>query len=421
MSSIPYVSDYYESLGVERDATPEDVKKAFRKAARECHPDVAKDDPDAATRFNKLRQAYETLVDPVKRARYDRSIDRKPGVGGSGGWRPPGGFHFGGGQGATGGHSDRMRGRTNDLNLEDIFSDFGGLGDFGFGTPPKPGARSSTPPPREPGSAPGSGSAHGGGRPEARASSGESAPGRDISLQVDVPARTAEQGGTITLHYPRLRRSDDGGGVYRYNELFDLRILPGTRHGESVRIEKMGDAGVNGGAYGDLVCDIRVVGAEVKWHRGPGSRAEDRPRSGANPPREQPRDDTGRPTAPEDRDPRAEHDPFASEERGPRGARPEAEAPRAASAASEDVRPLPISLSEAILGGRVEVDTPSGRVRVTVPPCTSSGARLRLRGKGPEGRDLYVELKIVVPRTLDDESRRLIERFAELNPDSPRD
>ena len=439
MSSIPYVSDYYESLGVERDATTEDVKKAFRKAARECHPDVAKDDPNAATRFNKLRQAYETLVDPVKRARYDRSIDRKPGVGGTGGWRPPGGFHFGGGgPDISGGHSDRHRGRGNDLNLEDIFGDFGGMGDFGFGTPPKPGARASGPPPAPPGAshgashrgpqvAPGAAGSSGpyasGGRPEARASSGESAPGRDISLQVDVPARTAEQGGTITLHYPRLRRSDDGGGVYRYNELFDLRIAPGTQHGESVRVEKMGDAGVNGGIYGDLVCDIRVVGAEPKWHRGPGSRAADAARGARTPPREQPRDDTGRTAAPEDRDPRGERDPFGSDEAssaGPRSARSEAKA-TGAGAEGEDLRTVPISLSEAILGGRVEVDTPSGRVRVTVPPCTSSGARLRLRGKGVDGRDLYVELRIVVPRTLDEESRRLIERFAELNPDTPRD
>lgn len=443
MSSIPYVSDYYEALGVERDASTEDIKKAFRKAARECHPDVAKDDPDAATRFNKLRQAYETLVDPVKRNRYDRSIDRKPSSGGSGAWRPPGGFHFGGGGGpdVSGGHNDRFRGRSNDLDLEDIFGDFGGMSDFGFGTPPKPGARSTAPPPGGP--PPGAPGASAGGRPEGRTASGEASQGRDISLQVDVPARVAENGGTITLHYPRLRRSDDGGGLYRYNELFDLRIAPGTQHGESVRIEKMGDAGANGGGYGDLVCDIRVVGAEPKWHRGPGSRASAGAGAKSGGPRPQPRDDTGRPQAPEDRDPRGDQDPFSAHERGPRGGRDgqrpdapwagsvraEAEESRggassassASSATSDDVKVVPIAISEALLGGRVEVETASGRVRVTVPPCTSSGARLRLRGKGPEGRDLYVELRIVVPKVLDEESRRLIERFAELNPDSPRD
>ena len=76
---------------------------------------------------------------------------------------------------------------------------------------------------------------------------------------------------------------------------------------------------------------------------------------------------------------------------------------------------------EALLGGRVEVTTPGGRVRLSLPPGTSSGTRLRLRGRGAGGADVYVRVRIVVPKSLDAESRSLIERFAELNPDSPRD
>ena len=77
------------------------------------------------------------------------------------------------------------------------------------------------------------------------------------------------------------------------------------------------------------------------------------------------------------------------------------------------------------MGGRVQLKTPQGNVRLTVPPCTSSGTRLRLKGKGPEGDDgspvdLYVQLRIVTPKTLDDESRKLVEDFAKLNPDDPR-
>ncbi len=375
MSSIPYVADYYETLGVERDASTEEIKKAFRKLARESHPDVAKDDPEAATRFNKLRQAYETLVDPEKRQRYDRSFNRRPAGEGSGTWRPPGGMNFGGVKVNAGGASqDRFRGRGNNLDLEDIFGDFGGMSDFGFGagTPPK--------------SSPGQQSARNLGEPTA---------GRDIVLQVDVPARTAELGGTITLHYPRLRRGDDGVSVYRYNELFDLGIGPGTRHGESLRVEKMGDAGANGGPYGDLVCDVRVVGGETRSHR-KHERAE--PRAHKDEPRAH------------KEEPRAQ---------APREERREPEPPK--SGGADEVRQVDISVSEALLGGRVEVETPGGRVRVTVPPCTSSGARLRLRGKGSGGQDLYVELRIVVPRSLDEESRRLIERFAALNPDTPRE
>jgi DnaJ-class molecular chaperone len=78
---------------------------------------------------------------------------------------------------------------------------------------------------------------------------------------------------------------------------------------------------------------------------------------------------------------------------------------------------VPIGVAEALLGGRIEVETPAGRVRVSIPPCTSSGTRLRLRGKGAGGADVLAELRIVVPKRLDDESRDLIERFAALNPD----
>ncbi|MCA9567807.1 MAG: hypothetical protein KC656_08185, partial [Myxococcales bacterium] len=96
--------------------------------------------------------------------------------------------------------------------------------------------------------------------------------------------------------------------------------------------------------------------------------------------------------------------------------------PRVATAAppgqngGEQTLLLEISVVEALLGGRVELDTPAGKVRLTIPPGTSGGTRMRLKGKGTGGEDLYVEIRIRVPRSLDDESRRLIEEFARLNP-----
>lgn len=81
---------------------------------------------------------------------------------------------------------------------------------------------------------------------------------------------------------------------------------------------------------------------------------------------------------------------------------------------------LPISLTEALLGGRVPVDTPQGRVFLTLRPGTGDGTRLRLRGRSADGGDLYVIPRIVLPRSLDEESIALIERFAELNPYDPR-
>ena len=81
----------------------------------------------------------------------------------------------------------------------------------------------------------------------------------------------------------------------------------------------------------------------------------------------------------------------------------------------------PLSVSEAILGGKVDVRTLDGTlITVTVRPGTSSGARLRIRGKGIAGGDLFIEFKIVVPVPSDNRSRELIEEFARLNPQNPR-
>jgi DnaJ-class molecular chaperone len=82
---------------------------------------------------------------------------------------------------------------------------------------------------------------------------------------------------------------------------------------------------------------------------------------------------------------------------------------------------VPLSLSEAALGTTVDVPTLDGsKLTVKVPPGTSSGARLRLRGKGVSGGDQFIEIKVVVPAAKDDRSRELIEEFARLNPQAPR-
>ncbi len=82
---------------------------------------------------------------------------------------------------------------------------------------------------------------------------------------------------------------------------------------------------------------------------------------------------------------------------------------------------VPISVAEAVLGGKIDVPTLEGtQLTVKVPPGTSSGARLRLRGKGIKGGDQYVEIKIVAPSGIDERSRDLIEEFARRNPQDPR-
>jgi len=366
-SPPPFVGDHYQVLGVEKKASTEDIKKAFRKLARECHPDVAGDDPDAARRFNQVRQSYEVLVDPTRRAAYDRSMERKPYVR-SGSWRMPGGFKPGTTHSSRGGPRRKARREdpANKLNLDDIFGDQGGgAADFGFGRDSRAG-----------GSGPG--------RPRAgQKTSTAPQPGRDVTLQVDVATDIARSGGTVTLRYPRLRRGDDGRTLFRYDELYDLRVPPGTAHGETLRVSRMGDAGPGGGPWGDLLCDVRVVPGEGRSRRP--ERDDALPKSGRR-----------RPDTP----------PMGSEPKTPTGT---------------EAKVVPISVSEALLGGRVTVQTAHGPVRLSVPPGSSGGTRLRLRGKGVGGRDLYVQLRIMVPRSLDDESRELIERFAALNPEDPRD
>ncbi len=85
------------------------------------------------------------------------------------------------------------------------------------------------------------------------------------------------------------------------------------------------------------------------------------------------------------------------------------------------ILPVPLSLAEAVLGAKVDVPTLDGtKLTVKVPPGTSSGARLRLRGKGIAGGDQFIETKIVVPSSLDERSRQLIEEFSRLHPQNPR-
>jgi DnaJ-class molecular chaperone len=87
----------------------------------------------------------------------------------------------------------------------------------------------------------------------------------------------------------------------------------------------------------------------------------------------------------------------------------------------EVILEVPLTVSEAVLGARIDVPTLDGtKLTVKVPPGTSSGSRLRLRGKGIQGGDQYIEIKVVVPSPKDDRSRELIEEFARLNPKNPR-
>lgn len=294
--------DFYQVLGVSRNSSDAELKKAYRKLSRENHPDSKPNDKAAAEKFKQVQEAYTVLSDSEKRQKYDR-FGHSAFQGGRGGGSP-----FGGGQ----------------VDLSDLFGGGGGGGfDFGdlFGG--------------------------GGGRRATRARKGQ-----DVETSIDVPFNTAAQGGSYSLTVNTAGKP----------EQITARIPAGVDSGSVIRLSGQGHPGMGGGPNGDLMVKIRV--APHPYFR----------RDGAN-----------------------------------------------------LLVDVPISLTEAALGAKVDVPTLSeGLITVTVPAGSASGTRLRLRGKGIINRktnepgDLYAIIQIVVPKELDDRSRELLEEFAELHPEDLR-
>jgi curved DNA-binding protein len=213
--------DYYEILGVKREATADDIKTAYRKLARKYHPDVSKE-KDAETKFKEMAEAYETLKDPEKRAAYDQLGSHAPGQD----FRPPPGWE---GQFAQG------QGGFEDIDLETLFAAFG----------------------------------RGQGRGRAR---GEAYPmaGSDYEAVVRLSFMQAFRGAEIDLELSTLEWGPDGS-ARRVPHRVKTRIPRGVGNGEKLRVPGKGGKGVNGGPDGDLYLDIevadhpvyRVVGKDV--------------------------------------------------------------------------------------------------------------------------------------------------------------
>ena len=396
--------DYYEQLGLAADATADDIKKAFRAIARKCHPDVAGDDPVAAATFKAAREAYETLVDPDARARYDRRNERQRVVRQSGShgsffdamWRrtarSPSGFdeptgapapgpkpraaaaHDGGGQPAD----SRAGGRDDAANAVDLDDLFAG----GFGTRAREAGRPRPGPRRvDIGEDPTATWHRADGGASSPFPSGPVAPdpaaprrGDDLGLEVDLPLSVARGGGTVSTAYVRRIRNPrwvPGGAdpeTVEVTDVLDLRVIPGTQTGQRLLERGKGHAGTQHGPYGDLYVTVRVVGDDA-YTPPPTVDADDGPPVGA-----------------------------------------------AAGAAEDEAVDVDIGVAEAILGGLAVVQTPDGYVRVAIPAGTSSGTLLplpRRRGGGSLGA---ARVRIVVPTEIDAESRALIEAFAARNP-----
>jgi curved DNA-binding protein len=310
--------DFYQILGVPRNASQDEIQRAYRKLARENHPDVNKD-PGAEERFKDVAEAYNVLSDPQTRRRYDafgpdfRQVpeDVDPQAWNRARSRAGAGARAGAG-GARAGPGDLGGGFGADIDLDDLLGGlFGGRGG-GRGVGPIPGA--------------------------------------DQEAEIELSVEDAYRGDhrTITLTSGTQTRS------------LDVTIPAGVTDGQRIRLAGQGGRGSDGAPPGDLYLVVRIAPH-------PGYRLEGR-------------------------DLHVE---------------------------------LRLAPWEAALGTSVAVATPGGEVKVSVPAGTSSGRRLRLRGRGlpnPRGQpgDLFAEARIMVPAKPTGAERELFERLAAVSEFDPR-
>lgn len=210
--------DFYKTLGVSKNATQEEIQKAYLKLARKYHPDLNPNDPDGAKKkFQELQTAFETLKDPEKRRQYDQFGPEYERFAGAGNPFGAGGNPFGGAGGnpfggfSTGGAS---------FSFDDILNAFGGGG---------------------------GGNPFGG---ERRRRAAASRKGADVTATVSVPLATTVLGGTI----PVTIRRERGGMVS-----VDAKIPVGVENGKKIRLRGMGEPGVGGGPNGDVILEVEIA------------------------------------------------------------------------------------------------------------------------------------------------------------------
>jgi molecular chaperone DnaJ len=350
--------DFYKLLGVSRDASPEEIKKAYRKLARENHPDRNPDDPKAEDRFKSIQEAYDALSDPEKRKQYDSGGM----FAGFGGGRP-----FG--AGGTGFTSD----------IGDIFSSLFGRGraeprtvqgaDLETEVPLSfdqavNGTQISVTVPkldRCP-------TCHGSGaKPGSRPTVCPRCGGRGIDAQsqgffsISQPCPQCGGSGEV-IEDPC--ETCGGSGLTRQTKRYKVNIPAGVHDGTRIRLAGRGEAGPRGGPPGDLYVTTRVTPSPVFKQLADGNLEVT----------------------------------------------------------------VPITISEAIRGGTVEVPTLNGTKRIRIPAGTEHGTVQRLRGEGPprpggRGRgDIRYRLAIEVPRDLSSEQRKAVDAMAEaFNGSDPRE
>src|SRR5215510_4443940 len=378
--------DYYEVLGIKRDAKPEEIKKAYRRLARKYHPDVNPGDKAAEERFKLTSEAHDVLSDPKKRSVYDRfgqysenlADAASRGAGPSSG-RPSPGFDFSGFD--WGGGSTGTSGSTGGSSFRDIFADLFGSSAGKEKEPPRPqpqrGADIEMP---------------------LALSFEEAIRGLTTNITVNrseqcsrcngagdtggpvVVCPTCKGSGQVQRAGGRLRFTQEcpdcggtgrrrspcslckGKGTLPKTETVKVRIPAGVETGSRVKIPGKGEGGRLGAPAGDLYI-ITNVGQHKYFTR-----------KGDN-----------------------------------------------------IYVTVPISVPEAALGAKIEVPTVEGKSQLRIPPGTQSGQKFRLRDRGapslrnPGARgDQFVEVQVTLPKVISEETKELLRQYSKMNAENPR-
>jgi molecular chaperone DnaJ len=355
----------YDILGVSRTATDDEIKKAYRKLARENHPDANQGAPAAEERFKEIQGAYDTLSDPEKRKLYDQ-FGENGARGTAGGGPGPGGFAY------------------ENVDLSDLLGQFGGI--FGRGG----AGRRARPQPER------------GADLEARVrlSFEDALGGAQVRVPVEIEAPChvchgtgAEPGtspvtcpqcggsGTVSDSHglfalsqpcPRCRgngvivekpcKNCRGAGRERVTKRYAVKIPPGAKSGTRVRLKGKGEPGRNGGPAGDLFVVTEVDASPLYERRN-----------------------------------------------------------------NDLVLDVPVTYPEAALGATVEIPTPDGPVNLKVPAGTESGKLLRVKGRGAPklkggGKgDLLARVNVTVPKKLTKAEKEALESYGQVLRERPRD
>jgi molecular chaperone DnaJ len=348
--------DFYEILGVAKNASEEDIKKAYRKLAMKYHPDRNPDNKEAEEKFKEVKEAYEMLTNPEKREAYDRyghaGVDPNMGAGGFGGGFGAGGFGdafgdifgdiFGGGGRQRSG-PQVYRGADLRYNLEISLEQAAHGFDTTIRVPSWDKCDTCHGSGAKPGTSPVTCSTcHGHG--QVRMQQGF------FSIQQTCP-KCHGSGKVI----PEPCAACGGAGRIKRNKTLEVKIPAGIDNGMRIRSTGNGEPGTNGGPPGDLYVEIHIKPHPVFQREGDDLHCE-----------------------------------------------------------------MPISFSKAALGGEIEVPTLSGKVSFTVPEGTQSGKTFRLKGKGIKGvrsgylGDLFCHVVVETPVKLTDKQKELLREFDRL-------